>query len=155
MSSDPTVLQMMNDMSKSINFDEHKTVIEIEDTNNPNVKELSLKSGSWGGSNPWFVVDESSEIHTMMPVNAVQKIVENFQMTQEENFNLKLEKSIWQNIPIDFQDVWSVAMQRVKELAKKETKDDKVINIDLSKLVTKIKKEHPNLFMDAKNMFQF
>ncbi len=109
-------------------------------------------SGSWNAKEPWFVVDENKKLHTMMSMNSVNKIIENFRATQEENFNLKLEKTIWQNIPIDFQDVWSVAMDEIKSMATQETKEIKVINVDLEELISKIKLEHPNLFLNLKDL---
>jgi len=150
--SELSILEMINVISKDIGLDGDKTVIEIENTDNPDIKRLSLKSGSWSANEPWFVVDENQKLHTMMSINSVNKIVENFRATQEENFNLKLEKTIWQNIPIDFQDVWAVAMDEIKSMATKEQKDTKVINVDLDKLITKIKAEHPNLFLNFKDL---
>lgn len=147
-----TVFEMINAISKDIGLNGDKTVIEIEKTDNPDVKKLNLKSGSWGASEPWFVVDENKKLHTMMSMRSINKIVENFRATQEENFNLKLEKTIWQNIPIDFQDVWAVAMDEIKDMASNGHKDSKVINVDLEELVSKIKEEHPNLFLNLKDL---
>ncbi len=152
MANELSVFEMINVISKDIGLNGNKTVIEIENTENPEVKRLSLKSGSWSANEPWFVVDENQKLHTMMSINSVNKIVENFRATQEENFNLKLEKTIWQNIPIDFQDVWAVAMDEIKNKATKEKEDIKVINVDLEELVTKIKAEHPNLFLNFKDL---
>ncbi len=87
-----------------------------------------------------------------MSINSINKIVENFRATQEENFNLKLEKTIWQNIPIDFQDVWAVAMDEIKCIATGKDEDIKVINVDLEELIINIKAEHPNLFFNFKDL---
>lgn len=152
MANELSVFEMINEISKDIGLDGDKTVIEIENTDNPEVKNLSLKSGSWNANEPWFVVDENKKLHTMMSIKSVNKIIENFRTTQEENFNLKLEKTIWQNIPIDFQDVWSVAMDEIKSMAIKDLKEVKVISVDLEKLVAKIKQEHPNLFLNLKDL---
>ncbi len=152
MANELSVFDMINVISKDIGLDGDKTVIEIENTDNPEIKRLSLKSGSWSANEPWFVVDENQKLHTMMSMDSVNKIVENFRATQEENFNLKLEKTIWQNIPIDFQDVWAVAMDEIKSMATQEDKDTKIINVDLDKLITKIKAEHPNLFLNFKDL---
>lgn len=146
------VFEMIDAISKDIGLDENKTVLEIENTENPEVKRLSLKSGSWSASEPWFVVDENQELHTMISMDSANKIVEKYKQTQEENFHLKLEKSIWQNIPIDFQDVWAVAMDEIKSIAKSKEEDIKVINVDLEELIAKIKIEHPNLFLNFKDL---
>ena len=147
-----TVFEMINAISKDIGLDGDKTVIKIENTDTPEIKQLSLKSGSWKANEPWFVVDENQKLHTMMSINSIHKIVDNFKATQEENFNLKLEKTIWQNIPIDFQDVWAVAMDQIKSMVTNKDEDIKVINVDLEELITKIKTEHPNLFLNFKDL---
>jgi len=152
MANELSVFEMIDVISKDIGLDGDKTVIEMENTDNPEIKKLSLKSGSWSANEPWFVVDENKKLHTMMSIKSVNKIIENFRATQEENFNLKLEKTIWKNIPIDFQDVWVVAMDTIKSMAKQEDKDTKTINVDLDKLITKIKAEHPNLFLNFKDL---
>ena len=155
MASELTALDMINGISREIGLDEDKTVLEVESTDNPDVKRLSLKSGSWSANEPWFVIDENQKLHAMMTIKSVNKIVENFRATQEENFQLKLEKTIWQNIPIDFHDVWSVAMDEIKTLAAKDDTKAKVINIDLERLVNKIKHKHPNLFLNLKDLSVF
>ncbi|WP_037940602.1 DUF2603 domain-containing protein [Sulfurospirillum arcachonense] len=147
-----TVFEMINVISKDIGLNGDKTVIEIEKTDNPEVKKLNLKSGSWNASEPWFIVDENKKLHTMMSMSSINKIIDKFRATQEENFNLKLEKTIWQNIPIDFKDVWAVAMDHIKHMANHEQNGAKVINVDLEELVSKIKQEHPNLFLDLKDL---
>jgi hypothetical protein len=152
MANELSAVEMINIISKDIGLDGDKTVIEIENTDNPDVKRLNLKSGSWSANEPWFVVDENQKLHTMMSINSVNKIVENFRATQEENFNLKLEKTIWQNIPIDFKDVWAVAMDEIKSMAIQEGDEAKVINVDLEELISKIKAEHPNLFLNLKDL---
>lgn len=152
MANDLSVYEMINVISKDIGLNEDKTVIKIENTEDQKIKQLNLKSGSWSTTKPWFVVDENQKLHTMMSINSVNKIVKNFRETQEENFNLKLEKVIWQNIPIDYQDVWAVAMDEIKFLIANKDQDTQVINVDLEKLITKIKAEHPNLFLNLKDL---
>jgi len=152
MANDLSVYEMINVISKDIGLDENKTVIKIENTENQKIKQLNLKSGSWSTTKPWLIVDENQKLHTMMSINSVNKIVKNFRETQEENFNLKLEKVIWQNIPIDYQDVWAVAMDEIKALVASKDKNTQVINVDLEELITKIKAEHPNLFLNLKDL---
>jgi hypothetical protein len=65
--------------------------------------------------------------------------------SQSENFHHKLEKAIWQRLPIDFEDVWSVAMDRIQTMARAQS-DSTVVNIDLDWLVSEIKQKYPNLF---------
>ncbi len=128
------------------------TVIEIFKTDNPDIKTLNLKSGSWDGKEPWFIIDENQKLHTMISIDSIHKLIDNFKKLQQDNFDLKLEKTILQHVPIDYQDVWTVAMDEIKKLAGKNG-NAKSLNIDLEKLLRKIKKEHPNLFLNLKDLF--
>ncbi len=130
----------------------YETVIEVEDTDNPDIKTLNLKSGSWSGKEPWFVIDENQKLHTMLSIDSIHKLIENFKKLQQDNFDLKLEKTILQHVPIDYQDVWVVAMDEIKKLADRHG-NEKSLNVDLEKLLRKIKKEHPNLFLNLKDLF--
>ncbi len=142
-------LDKINLLSKKMGLDEkeEKTILNLEDTNDSSKKLLTLKSGNWNDKEPWFVIDQDGKIHTMLSLDTLLYIINALRSAQEENFNLKLEKSIWQNVPIDFQDVWVVAMDEVKKQLK-NSKDRKSLNIDIDKVVKDIKKKYPNLFLN-------
>jgi len=80
-------------------------------------------------------------------IDTFLQIIQSLQKAQEENFNLKLEKTIWQNIPLDFNDVWTVAMTEIKKQIE-NSKDKKTIGINTEKIVQDIKKKYPNLFLN-------
>jgi len=73
--------------------------------------------------------------------------------TKYENFNLKLEKAILENFPIDFNDVWIVAMQEIQDRLQK-SKDKHLLDIDIKELVRDIKRNHPSLFIKFRD-FKF
>ncbi len=130
-----------------------RTILKMSsDSKNPDEKTLKLISGSWDSKGPWFILDENDKIHTVLPVETTIKLIESLKKAQEENFHLKLEKSIWQNVPIDFEDVWVVAMDEIRKMVQ-ESKDKNILNINIDKLIKKIKKEHPNLFLDMQKIF--
>ncbi len=134
---------MIEKLSRSLGIlkPKDRTFLEIEPTGEANAKLLRLKSGRWNSKKePWLVVDEKQKAYAMMPIDTLSKIVENFKRLEEEAFALKLEKSILQHIPLDFNDVWAVAVKEI-EKQKKTPKD-------FDKVILKIKKEYPNLFLD-------
>lgn len=144
-------IEKINEFSSSlgINKDE-QTILEIV-ASNEGEKVLSLKSGHWHAPEPWFVVDEQDKIHTLISIASLKNMLEGLKQLQQENFELKLEKAIYQQIPIDFNDAWIVAMDEIKKQAKNGLME---VNIDLDKLMANIKKEHPNLFVDMEAMLQ-
>ncbi len=145
-------LKKIDEFSQNLGIKkEDQTILELKKSKNENEKLLVLKKGSFDAPEPWFIVDENNEIHTLVSLKSLQGILESFRQSQRENFELKLEKAIYQQIPIDFNDAWIVAMDAIRQKAKNGVTE---VNIDLEKLILDIKKEHPNLFVDMEAMVE-
>lgn len=121
------------------------TIVKMRAGADERHKELELLQGNWDQERPWVIIDEDDKAHTMTSSQALTNMMAILASAQKESFQLKLEKSIWQRYPIDFYDVWAVAMDRIKRLAQSHPKST-VVKLDLDWLVTEIKQEFPNLF---------
>ena len=148
------LIKKVDKLSKSLGFGENsKTLFEIKKTDDPKIKELHLQSGSWESEDAWFAIDveETKKAYAFIPSDSFSQMLKVLKQAQKENFDLKLEKTIWQNIPNDFDDVWIVAMDEIKHLAQNE--ENKPVSIDLEKLISDIKEDHPNLFINMKDFY--
>jgi len=149
------LIEKINALSESLGFKNgERTILEIKNTDDPHIKQLILKSGEWGDDKPMFAIDaeDGKRAYAFIPADTFAQIINALKAAQTENFNLKLEKTIWQHVPADFEDVWVVAMDQIKKLTQSQ-KGNKPISIDLDKLISDIKKEHPNLFINLKDLY--
>ena len=147
-----TCLRRINEFSKNLGLKkEEQTIFEMKKAKNENEKCLVLKNGSFNSPEPWFIINENDEIHILISLQSLKSMLESLKQSQKENFELRLERAIYQQIPIDFNDVWTVAMDEIKQKAQNGIIE---INIDIDKLVEKIKREHPNLFVDMQTMVE-
>ncbi|MDR2034056.1 MAG: DUF2603 domain-containing protein [Helicobacteraceae bacterium] len=126
-----------------------RTVLRLSGTNDPNKKTLELLSGEWDTKKPWFIVDESGTIHALTSVESFMQFIHSLHSVTSENFGLKLEKAIWRNLPVDFGDVWAVAIGELESRLAKN-RDSRILEVDIESLVDRIRREHPNLFYHVK-----
>lgn len=127
------------------------TIVKMRPGIDDRHKELELLQGSWDEARAWVIIDENDQPHTMTSAQALSKMIAMLASAQGESFQLKLEKAIWQRYPIDFYDVWAVAMERIKRQAQIHPKST-VVKLDLDWLVAEIKQEYPNLFYHLDQM---
>ncbi|EAI4415204.1 MULTISPECIES: DUF2603 domain-containing protein [Campylobacter] len=138
--------ERLDNISNSLGISKRKrTLFELEQISDNEMK-LIIKNGKLNLSVPWFGMSGNTPC-ALVPAGLFEAIINTLKNAQKENFELKLEKSIWQHIPVDFGDVWSVAIDEIKK-----SKFKKEPNLD--RVVKKIKKEHPNLFVDMQSLIQ-
>jgi hypothetical protein len=139
-------LQKIEEVAKSLDLaNSSRTVLRLSSTDDPNKKTLELLSGEWDTKRPWFVIDENGKVHALTSVKSFMEFIKSLHGISSENFSLKLEKAIWRNFPIDFGDVWAVAIVEL-ESRLAQNRETRILEVDIEKLVERIRKEHPNLF---------
>jgi len=147
------LLENINKMADELGIVDAKnlTVVKITDAEDPNKKILELLQGKWDSKAPWFVIGEDNKVYVLSSLESIMELINSLRKTKYENFNLKLEKAILENLPVDFNDVWVVAMQEIQNRLSK-SKDKHLLDIDIKKLIKDIKKNHPNLFLKLKDL---
>ncbi|CUU70978.1 DUF2603 domain-containing protein [Campylobacter hyointestinalis subsp. hyointestinalis] len=135
----------LDDISSALGISKAKrTTFKLEQIDEKEMK-LTINKGNIDLANPWFGVSSSGEECALISAALFEALLNSLKNAQKENFELKLERSIWQHIPVDFGDVWSVAINEIK--SKKFKKEP-----NLDQIIKKIKREHPNLFVDMQNL---
>ena len=146
------LLEKINKMASDLGIENptNVTIVKLSDTEDPNKKTLELIQGDWENRAPWFVIGKDDRVFVLSSIESILQLIKSLNEAKYENFNLKLEKAILENLPIDFNDVWVVAMSEIQKRLS-ESKNKNLLDIDIKKLVQDIKKNHPNLFMSLKD----
>lgn len=103
---------------------------------------IQLKEGELSRSRPCFVSNEEGEEYVLLSADILKKLLEGIRKAQEERFAISLERDIANQMPLDFEDVLSVAKAKLQSL------NLNVADIDSNELIGIIRKEHPNLFFN-------
>jgi hypothetical protein len=142
--------RQIDEIAKSLDLAQSgRTVLRLNDTDDPNKKTLELLSGEWDPKKPWFIIDAGGAIHALTSVESCMQFIRSLHGVSSENFGLKLEKAIWQNMPVDFSDVWAVAIGELEsKLA--NNRDSRILEVNVESLIERIRREHPNLFYHIK-----
>jgi len=77
-----------------------------------------------------------------IPIDVLNSVINMMQDLQKENFELKLEKSILQHLPTDFEDVKAVVVDKL---------DNNYDSNSIENAVNEVRKQYPNLFIDMKS----
>ena len=133
-------LKIIENISHTLGIsDRERITFDIEEVSSNELR-VRIVNGTKNFKSPWFAI-KNEEPYIFMPAEILDMVFRMLRTAQKESFELRLERSIWQHMPIDFGDVWRVAMD---ELARGNFATEP----DLEKLIAKIKQEHPNLFVD-------
>lgn len=128
---------------------EYQTIFELNEIKD-NKKIMNLVKGDLNPKEPWFLIDENNRAKAVISIFTLDNLLKDLRQSYRENFELKLEKAIYKHMPIDFGDVWTVAMNEIK----KNNKNFIYMDMDFDKVLDKIKKEYPNLFINIQDLVQ-
>lgn len=145
------LIEKINNLSEKMGFESNeKTVFEMCDTDDPEIKELIHKSGEWSENKPMFIYDKENPEHAYVFISAESfaNLLNTLQTTNQENFDLKLEKAIWKQIPADFHDVWIVALDKIQKIIHEQKVKGEPHKINLDQIISDIKRQHPALFIN-------
>ena len=96
-------------------------------------------------SAPFWFMEIDDKLKVVLDAKDYIDLMNSLKQVMKENFELKLEREILSEFPIDYEDVKAVVLEKMKEDNKLSIKDT----------VKKVKVEHPNLFfeMDLNKLF--
>jgi hypothetical protein len=97
-------------------------------------KDYELLEGSL--ESPLWILTIEDKLKVVLEVDEYMKLMESLKNVMKENFELKLEKAILSEFPIDYDDVKAVVLEEMKQ------NEEASIN----EIIDKVKLEHPNLF---------
>jgi len=103
-----------------------KTIVQCKDFD---VIEGNLK-------NPLWIMQINNELKIVLNVEEYMRLMDSMKNIMKENFELKLEKAILSEFPVDYDDVKAVVLEEMK-------RDEKA---SIADVINKVKLEHPNLF---------
>lgn len=139
-----SIEKKINKIANSLGIEGEKTILKLKDEDK-NRKVLELESGSFDSKKPWFIVDENNKVHPLISMELLLTLLNTTKSVLQENLNIRLEKAIMQELPIDYNDVLAVAMNEVSSVIN-SPKDKNLLNLNVDRVVKKIKKKYPNLF---------
>jgi len=112
-------------VAKKLNITE-KTIVECKD--------FEVIEGSL--DNPLWILKIGDKLKVVLEVDEYMKFMDSLKNVMKENFELKLEKAILSEFPVDYDDVKAVVLEEMKQNE----------NASINEIIDKVKLEHPNLF---------
>ena len=89
-------------------------------------------------SAPFWFMEIDDKLKVVLDAKDYIDLMNSLKQVMKENFELKLEREILSEFPIDYEDVKAVVLEKMKEDSSLAIKD----------VVEKVKTEHPNLFFE-------
>lgn len=107
---------------------------------------LEMVRGGLDSEEICHIQGAGGEEYVMLPKSLMVGLLSLLQKGDEEKLRLSLEREILQQMPIDFEDVWAVALEEI------ERTPLSLSSVDTKRLVHGIKRRHPNLFFQLSDL---
>ena len=107
-------------------------------------KQIKTLTTSRDLEDPFILKNDKGQESVVFSSEVFAQMVSKLEELKQQQLELELEKEIASQMPVDFDDVWKVAITQLEEDQKKNLDDE----LDVSFVVKKIRKSHPNLFID-------
>ena len=112
-------------------------VKEIEKKAIVKCKELEIIEGD--KSAPLWIMQIDNNLKVVLDAKEYMNLMDSLKQVMKENFELKLEREILSEFPVDYEDVKVVVLEKMKN-------DN---DLSIKDAVKKVKEEHPNLFFEV------
>ena len=97
-------------------------------------KDMEVQQGDL--NSPLWIMNVNDQLKIVLESDEYIKIMETLKNVMKENFELKLEKAILGEFPVDYDDVKAVVLEEMKRNE----------DYSIDEVIHKVKLEHPNLF---------
>ncbi|EEO25924.1 DUF2603 domain-containing protein [Helicobacter winghamensis] len=120
---------------KPLKAQEHYKVIKNM-LKNTNMESLNYDS-TLKENEIYSLLDCNNQEFYLIPKKTMQTLINKLKNFENDKYLFKLKQEIYKNMPVDFDDVWCIALNEIKDY-KKDPKD----------IVKHLKKCHPYLFLN-------
>ncbi|TLD85031.1 DUF2603 domain-containing protein [Helicobacter sp. MIT 11-5569] len=90
----------------------------------------------------YTLLDNNAQEFYLISKKTMQDLMIEIKNLENDKYLFRLEKEIYKNMPLDFDDVWCIALKEIKNYKK----EPKIV-------VKNLKKRYPYLFVDFLNQF--
>lgn len=90
----------------------------------------------------YTLLDRNQKEFCLIPRKIIQTLTNELKNLENDRYLFDLEKEIYKNMPIDFDDVWCIALREVKDYKK-----------DPKAVVKHLKSRYPYLFLSFSDQF--
>ncbi|MDU7693300.1 MAG: DUF2603 domain-containing protein [Helicobacter sp.] len=105
--------------------------------------QITMQNGAISKEEVCFLKDDENNEYALLPQHILKDVIKIIKRAHEMRLQAELERDIISLMPLDFDDVLSVAKEQISQI---RDKNGVWVKINTRELTKKIKKDYPNLF---------